>query len=189
MSRLLPLWLDLFDELAVTPIVVIVLRNPLEVALSLRKRDQFPLDKSLLIYARCYLEVELASRQRRRIFVKYEQLLADWRPFSHKLRQIIGPLMPPLNPESTAEISNFLDRDFHHNRCTDEELLSTPRMSPTIVEMYQRMVEASETGDESSLCGSFDRLERALTDATNLFQGLVAAEAEKNREKSSKRRS
>jgi hypothetical protein len=181
-SRLLPLWLDLFAELAVTPVVVIGFRNPLEVALSLRARNQFALAKSLLIYARSHLEVERASRHEQRIFVHYEQMLADWRPFSQKLRQIVGPLLPPASPESTAEIGNFLDRDMQHYRCTYEELAGTPTIASPIVEMYRRMCEASGTGNESPLCESFDRLERIVTDATTLFQGVVAAGEESRRE-------
>ena len=63
-SRLLPLWLEVFDELAVTPIIVIPFRNPLDVALSLKKRNQLTLAKSMLMYARSYLEIERTSRDR-----------------------------------------------------------------------------------------------------------------------------
>ena len=56
-TRLLPLWLKIFDELGIKTIVVIPFRNPLEVALSLKKRDQFPLAKSMLMSLRSNLDV------------------------------------------------------------------------------------------------------------------------------------
>jgi hypothetical protein len=180
-SRLLPLWLDLFDDLAITPVVVIAFRNPAEVASSLCKRDQFAQAKSLLIYARCHLDAELASRRARRIFVHYEQLLHDWRPFSRRLREVSGSLLPPLSAESTAAIGDFLDCGLHHNRCPDDELAGAPGMAPPIVELYQRMREAYETGNDSALCEPFDRVERVLAGATELFRGLVTSEEEKRR--------
>jgi hypothetical protein len=75
-ARLLPLWLDLLDTLAIEPVVVIPVRNPLEVAVSLGRRDAYsvPPAQSLLLYVRSYLDTELASRGRQRLFVRYEQL-------------------------------------------------------------------------------------------------------------------
>jgi hypothetical protein len=84
-SRLLPMWLEILDERAIEPAVVIPVRNPLEIGASLETRDRFPLAKSLLLYARSCLDTELDSRRRRRLFVRYEQLLDDWRPFAARL--------------------------------------------------------------------------------------------------------
>ena len=61
--QLVPLWLSVLKQFGAQPYFVIPIRNPLEVAESLRKRNQFPIEKSLLIWLWHVLEVERATRQ------------------------------------------------------------------------------------------------------------------------------
>jgi glycosyltransferase involved in cell wall biosynthesis len=175
-ARLLPLWLELLDELRIEPVVVVPLRNPLEIAASLERRDQFPLAKSLLLYIRSYLETELVSRERRRFFVRYEQLLDDWSVFAVRLADLAGPYLRSLSASGAAEINKFLTVELSHHRSSREQLASAPQIAATVVEMFDRLAEAADTGDETSLRRSFDRLRETLTEATKLFQGLVSAE-------------
>src|SRR5262249_25491530 len=102
-ARILPLWLGLLDERGIEPVVVIPVRNPLEVVASLNKREAIKRDEisaaqSLLMYLRSYLEVELATRERRRLFVQYDQLLSNWRIFAERLGTVVGE--PFLRPDA-----------------------------------------------------------------------------------------
>ena len=174
--HLLPLWLEILDELQIEPIVVIPFRNPVEVALSLEKRDRMTIAKSNLMYVHGYLEVELASRGRRRVLIHYENLLADWRGFAEALRRIAGPRLPIPNAGTIGEIDNFLTRDLHRNRCSREGLAREPATAATIVEIYDRMVEAAEKGDDAALRNSSDRIRATVAEATRLYKELVIAE-------------
>jgi GT2 family glycosyltransferase len=174
-TRLLPLWLPLLDQLEVEPVIVYPVRNPLEVASSLCKRNGFSSAHSLLMYVRSYLEAELASRERRRFFVRYDQLLSDWRILAGKLANVVGSFLPRPNAELEAEIDKFLTRDLYHNRSTREELAGNSRIAMTVVEMFDRMVQVADGGDEMILCESFDRLRETVGEATKLFQPLVAS--------------
>src|SRR5580692_5095072 len=51
---LLPLWLSLLDERGIAPLPVISVRNPLEVAASLGRRDSFSESKSLLLWLKYF---------------------------------------------------------------------------------------------------------------------------------------
>jgi hypothetical protein len=176
--RLLPLWLEILDELQIEPIVVIPFRNPLEVALSLAKRDQIPLTQSNLMYVHGYLEVELASRGRRRMLIHYEQLLADWRGFAETLGRIAGPRLPAPNAGAIAEIDDFLTRDLYRNRSSRERLTREPGVSATVVEIYDRMLETAETGDDAALRSAFDRIRATVAQATRLGQQPANAETD-----------
>src|SRR5262249_27380212 len=90
LTRVLPLWLEVLDELSIQPIIVIPFRNPIEVAASLERRDGLPLAQSLLAYLQGNLEIERASRGRRRLFQLYDDLISDWRVFAEKLAAIGG---------------------------------------------------------------------------------------------------
>ena len=79
-SVLLPLWRPVFEDAGLSPLCVIPVRDPLEVAGSLAKRDGFHRDKSILVWCAYMLAAERYSRDLPRVFVSYDALLRDWRP-------------------------------------------------------------------------------------------------------------
>jgi hypothetical protein len=178
-TRLLPMWLEILDELAIETVVVIPVRNPLEIGASLETRDRFPLAKSLLLYARSCLDTELDSRRRRRLFVRYEQLLDDWRPFAARFAEATGSHTLPPGAKQADEIDRFLTAELRHHRYSRDDLSGTRDIAATTIEIFERMSEASDSGDEKELRRSFDRLRETLAEATRLYRGLVAAERTK----------
>jgi len=185
-TRLLPLWLALLDDLGFEPIIVIPFRNPEEVALSLVKRNQFSLEKSMLLYVCANLDVELASRGQRRIFVHYEKLLEDWRPFAANLMQIGGNLLPVPQPESNQEIDRFLDSDHRRNRSSRGGLSGIPGLARTVMDVYDHLIHAAEVGDDAQVRASFDRNRDAFFEATRLFSGAILGERHKARDRAVK---
>src|SRR5688572_19606070 len=172
-TRLLPLWLVILDDLGVEPIVVIPFRNPEEVALSLAKRNKFSLEKSMLLYVCANLDVELASRGQRRIFVDYEKLLEDWRPFAKNLMQMGADLLPEPQPESDQKIDRFLDSSHRRNRSSRVGLAGIPGLPRTVMDVYDQLLRAAETGDDAQVRSSFDRIRDVFSDATRLFSGTI----------------
>jgi hypothetical protein len=181
-SRLLPMWLEAFGELSITPIVVIPFRNPIEVAASLERRDRFPLAKSLLIYIQANLEAERASRGLRRVFQLYDELTSDWRRFAEKLASLGGPNAKALSPQTCAEINDFLSTDLRHHRATRDNLASLPDAGTMLVEMYDRMVEVASTGEEASLRACFDRVRERICETGRLYRAAAATQDKNYRE-------
>jgi hypothetical protein len=175
-ARLLPLWIELLRDLNIAPIVVIPFRNPLEVAASLAHRDQVSLPKTLLLYLHTYLGAERASRTLPRIFVRYDHLLCDWRPFARRLAQIHGAGFSPPSRGVAIEIDEFLTTDLYHHRFSREQLARQHEVPRAIVEMFDRMDAAAKTGDEDALRSSFDRLQATADAAAQLYCGFVASE-------------
>jgi hypothetical protein len=181
LTRLLPLWLNLFKDLHIEPIAVIIpFRNPMEVAMSLQKRDGIAVAKSILMWVHSNLEVELASRGLPRMFLHYDELLADWQRFADVLRKTL-PHIPRPSAESIFEINRFLSRDLRHNSSTREMLVSAPDMPAVTAEIYDRMLQAAKEGDNKAFQGVFDRLRGTISEATKLYKGLVLAERQENR--------
>ncbi|MEJ2124706.1 MAG: sulfotransferase family protein, partial [Alphaproteobacteria bacterium] len=69
--RFAPLFMETLDEMDVAIRVVIPFRNPLEVADSLARRNDFSQEKSLLLWLRHVLDAEIATRQLPRAFLSY----------------------------------------------------------------------------------------------------------------------
>ena len=89
-SRLMPLWLPILKSLDVVPLVIIPVRNPLEVADSLRKRNGWDQHRALLVWMRYMLSAERESRHVKRCFVRYDQLIEIGEPL---LRRYLSGLI------------------------------------------------------------------------------------------------
>jgi hypothetical protein len=185
-TRLLPLWLELLDDFEIDPIVVIPFRNPMEVALSLMRRNQFSLERSMLLYACGNLDVELASRGQQRIFVHYEKLLEDWRPFAARLMQMGGNLLPVPPPESPREIDRFLDSSHRHNKSTRTELAGIPDLAQTVVGIYDQLIQAAQIEDDTQIRSPFDRIRDTFSEGTRLFSGIVLSQRDTAHERAVK---
>jgi hypothetical protein len=173
LSRLLPLWLDLLDELKIEPVVVVSVRNPLEVAASLERRDRLPRAKSLLMYLRHALDIELASRARRRLFVRYDDLLADWRRFAGKLEALVASRLPDPSTANGEEIERFLTVDLYRNRAGREAPADASDVPAAVIELFDAMSAAAETGDEAALRETCDRIRPQVAEATQMFRGFL----------------
>jgi hypothetical protein len=180
-TRVLALWLDVLDQLCIEPVVVIPFRNPVEIALSLERRDRLPLAQSLLCYIQGNLEVERASRGRRRIFHLYDDLISDWRSFAEKLANIGGPDGKALNPAVAGELDRFLSPELRRHKAGGANFASLPAGAATLAELHDRLQQAASSGDETSLRACFDRIRERMWDAPRLFRAVAAARAEAHR--------
>src|SRR4029453_17390746 len=77
LCRLLPFWRDVFVAAGFAPSAVLMVRNPMEVAASLARRDQFAPEKSLALWFEHLVDAERNSRELPRATVAYDALLAD----------------------------------------------------------------------------------------------------------------
>src|SRR5690606_20636375 len=83
--RLLPFWIEVLEGFGAIPHVVCPIRNPLEVAASLKSRNGTDASLGQLIWLRHVLEAEIASRDLPRAFIRYKDLLHGWRSVTLRL--------------------------------------------------------------------------------------------------------
>lgn len=114
--RLVELWLSVLDELNANPLIVIPVRNPLEVAASLRVRNGLDETQSLLLWLGHFLYAEKDSRGVKRCFVAYDELLGDWPRAIDRIERTLA--ISPSHDSRTAdiEIEQFLRPELrnHH---------------------------------------------------------------------------
>jgi hypothetical protein len=118
-SRLLPVWLPILEDLGVTPVFLIALRDPAEVASSLARREQLTPARSHLLWLRYTLEAELHTRGHRRWFVSFDDLLGDWRGTLARAAKELGIRFPVSFDAAAPAIDTFLDPALRHH-VTDE---------------------------------------------------------------------
>jgi hypothetical protein len=114
LCRLLPLWDSVFCALGIQPMFIITLRNPSEVASSLRQRDDLPEAASCLLWLTHLLDAEFYTRKKPRVFVSYEQLLTDWRETLSGVSRSFNLTWPTLTDSIASEIDAFLDPSLRH---------------------------------------------------------------------------
>jgi GT2 family glycosyltransferase/truncated hemoglobin YjbI len=116
LCALLPLWMDIFEELRIEPYFIIMVRHPEEVADSLFRRNGFDWQKSSLLWTKHFLEAEYHTRNRRRVFISFDDLLADWRCVVAGIAKEFQTQWPRDPEMSASAINKLLDDSLkHHN--------------------------------------------------------------------------
>lgn len=157
LSRLLPLWIEILNEIEVQPLIVITVRHPYEVARSLEKRDGFIPDKSYLLWLRYLIEMEAASRELPRVLVTYEQLLMDWRQVVQQIAKSFS-LLFDINDHQQNLIENFLEPSLRHYEASEK--LHNGKLAMLAYDAYH----LATTTPLSSLNEELAELNKQLTD-------------------------
>jgi hypothetical protein len=114
-SVLLPLWRTVLADLEISARCVIPVRHPLAVAGSLRRRDGFTEEKSVLVWSAYMLAAEAYSRDLPRAFVGYDALLGDWRAEVDRIEAAHGAPLPALDERAARRIDKALSPELRHN--------------------------------------------------------------------------
>lgn len=112
---LLPLWRPVLEKAGLALRCVIPVRHPMAVAGSLRRRDGFADQKSVLVWTSYMLAAEAYTRDLPRAFVNYDTLLADWRGELRRIEAAHGARLPKMTAKSAEEIDAFLTPELRHN--------------------------------------------------------------------------
>jgi len=123
MCRLLPFWAEVLRDAGVKPSILLPVRNPLEVAASLKKRNGFDPSYGHLLWLRYILDAEIASRGLPRFFTSYDRLMSDWNHMAINSQKSLGLAWPRYSSRVTTEIDSFLSSQYrHHNESPDRVL-------------------------------------------------------------------
>lgn len=116
---LLPFWREVLKARDVAARCVIPVRHPLSVAGSLRRRDGFADQKSVLVWTAYMLAAEAYTRDLPRAFVGYDALLADWRSEVARIEAAHGAPLPKMTQAAAKRIDGFLTPELRHNQGHD----------------------------------------------------------------------
>ena len=131
-SRLLPFWLRALAATDYAAHAILIHRHPLEVALSLQRRNQLAVPYGQLLWLVSVLEAEQASRSLPRSFLSYGQLLEQAPAIFQRIGQELQ-LNWPAGQHATARdpqspLKGFLSADLrhHHASSTPEAKAGSP---------------------------------------------------------------
>lgn len=149
LCRLVPLWLGVLARLGVRAQFVLPLRNPAEVAASLKARNDFPLAKGYLVWLRNVLDAERATRGQDRVFITYEALLQDWRSVVGRIGERLEIQWPRLSRTAEAEIEDFLAPELRRQRADWAEVRQRGDVPGWVVRAYDASLRLAEGDPEA----------------------------------------
>jgi glycosyltransferase involved in cell wall biosynthesis len=181
-SLLVPLWQAALDQLKVEGDWVISVRDPLSVAASLKRRDGFVASKGLLLWLTYFLAAERHTRDRRRLFVQYDDLLENWREVVARVGEHFGFRFPRRSHFAAAEIDDFVDPDLRHHISGRDELAARGEVGSWVTEAFHWAIEAAAGTPVST--APLDAIARELHQAELLYGPVLAAAELETRKRS-----
>ncbi len=186
MCILLPMWLDIFKELSITPYFILSVRNPLEIAKSLEERDKFSQEQSLLLWMKHLLNAEYYSRNHHRVFSKYDELLKNPRKAIDKITRALGITLPKSFEGANKGFKSFLKPNLKHHSCKRDTAYN--RLPSMVTNLYQLMIGCSDNSNASeSFTKRYDDLRRQFSQEHHFFlypdlkRKIVALEEEQHK--------
>jgi hypothetical protein len=175
--RFVPVWLDVLDRIGVEPRIVIPVRNPLEVAASLKRRNGFLPAKSYLLWLRHVLDADLNTRDLPRAFTTYDHLLTDWRSAVTQVAQRAGICWPRHSDFAELEIDKFLATTLRHHSFDAASLDARSEIVDWVKEAHD-IINRMASGDQNrNHLTRLDQIRAEFEKASRVF-GLVLAESE-----------
>jgi len=173
--RILPFWLDVLDIADILPAMVIPVRNPLEVAASLKRRDGTDPSYGHLLWLRHMLDAEVASRGRNRFFCSYDSLMNCWPRLISSVQETVGVSLPRLSERTAEEIDSFLTEKLHNHKVSPNRVIENPMLSAWLRDSFEIFNRWGEVGEHSEDFATLDRIRADFNATAPAFSRLVAS--------------
>jgi hypothetical protein len=163
MCRLLPIWRRIFADANVSPNFVIIFRHPLEVAASLKKRDDLSLNHTMLFWLTHVLDVDKETRGDPRVFVGFDELISDWRIVAERVAEAFDITWPVTYEAAQASVKKFLEPDLKHHSFSD------CHDCPKLVSLVHDALLAARQSPYGTVSDMCDLVSRSLQEERSTF--------------------
>lgn len=167
MCRLVALWRGSLERSGVRPAVLMVVRDPREVAQSLYVRDGWSHARSYTMWAQHFLESYRDTQGVPRAILNYDDLLSDWRGAMARVTEALGVQWPRSSDDVEAEVTAFLDPGDRHHRAGQSLSEGTHHQPPAaLMELFRRACDvASGKADWSVL----EEIDKQYLESSSIF--------------------
>ena len=179
-GRILPFWCDVMRGVGADPRIVIPLRNPLEVADSLAARDAIPPSVGTLLWLRNVLDSERHSRSRRRVFVRYDDALANWQAVVERIGAALGIAWPRRSTTAAMALDERISPALRHQ--VKQDVLDDPAVARWTKEVFGILSRWARDDARSQDEATLDGIRTTLDDATAVFRRPVIVSARLGKE-------
>jgi hypothetical protein len=167
--RFVPFWLDVLKEMNAAPRIVMLIRSPLEVAHSLKKRNALSVTKGLLLWLRHVLDAEAQTRSAVRSIFTWDQFLSDWQSVSDKISLDTGIAWPRLSDRSVLEVEQFLSSELVHNKTDHAELIAHSDVHEWTIGAYEALLELARNPSSNFASERLDGIREPFEQSSAMF--------------------
>jgi hypothetical protein len=171
----LPMWLACADEVGLTTGFITPLRHPTEVLSSVRTtdRDRQTEASRAAWWVNMMLHTELQTRDRRRAYVSYEDLLADWRKAVGLAEEALGfPVLSDATPQAIADVDDLVDPSLRR-AARGWDAVDVPSLVRDLAdETWTELLGLSQPGGDTAQ--RRERLDELRTRYVDLYTGAEA---------------
>jgi hypothetical protein len=162
------LWKDILNELGIELSVVFAVRNPLDVAKSLLKRNGFPLEKSFGFWFNHNISALESIAGVPSVFVSYDHFLEGWEPELRRCADGLGIPWPADEANLRANIVSFIRPNLRHSRTSVDELQGVPA---PVCELYRLLLEyvTGPALPDSSFFATIDKMSQEFRSYASFF--------------------
>ena len=184
-SRLVPIWVEVFQELELQPRFVLSLRTAAEAAASLQRRSSASLAVGFELWRQHVLAMERHSRGFRRSIVAFDQLLRDPVGVLEVVESDLEIAFPAAPVANRSALESFLEPALAHGAVDQAEHIASPEWAEQIERDLRSLSKKANNAATKRLDGEGvkDRLEprHAAEHATQLhFRLKGLAESNKS---------
>lgn len=171
--RLADVWIEAMGNAGAEPLVLMMVRNPSEVATSLEARDLMAPAYGELLWLRHVLDAEVFSRGQRRVVCQYDELMRNWRGLVRKMTDGLGVSFPRNSRKTHADIDDFLSGNLRHHHADPEDLIHNTSHPEWLRVTYAIMLKWSAQGEDAADYAELDRLRAELNRSHDAFARLL----------------
>ncbi|MEX0645628.1 MAG: glycoside hydrolase family 99-like domain-containing protein, partial [Parvularculaceae bacterium] len=158
-SILMPFWRRIFEGLELDDRYVIALRNPLEVAASLKRRNSFATTRSLLLWTKHLLSALQHTEGKQRVVVSYEALMQEPERELGRIAEGLGLPSPKNAPEALKRFcEEFLDDRLKRFSFGLEDLKRSNEAPDFVIELYSILLDLAALPGSEPPAPSLDAL-------------------------------
>jgi len=171
--RLLPIWYRVAERLSRADVTLIPIRHPDDVVESLWFRDGLTRIHGLLVWLESFLAAERASRGHVRCFVRYNELITNWRDTVQALSETMNNVWP-LDPDRSApDIEKFLRSARSSHRAAPSWLSDANLLDDWVIRTWSAAALLARNPADVEAQGSLDAVRSEMTAAFSVSGKLI----------------
>ena len=158
-SLLFPIWEKACKNLGYDIKIILPYRNPLEVAKSLQKRNNFSIEKGLLLWSKHVLEAEKFSRDYQHMSTTFSELIDE--PVK-TIKVLANFLDIDISKNTKKDVISFLDKKIKHNNIS---LQNVSKELPMFLSKLIKLIKKEDFDNTEK----FDSLRKEFYFSLSLF--------------------
>jgi hypothetical protein len=171
LCRLWPLWREALGRFGAQPLIVLTIRNPLEVFASLKARNGFAPVKAGLLWLRHVIEAERETRALPRALVTYDDLLENWSEVAQEIGRRLNVSWP--RRPARLEIERFLSSSLRHHTSDSHALAENRALSVWIERTYQALLRMVRNRTDKKARALLDEVGAEFERSSALFGAML----------------